>query len=70
MLITDAGRRVLEHPPAIIDTKFLKQFPSFVELFGKSNKPDIDEAEEIPEVAYSYLENPVIFLLTKNLINI
>ena len=35
VLITDAGRRVLEHPPAIIDTKFLKQFPSFVELFGK-----------------------------------
>jgi len=38
-------------------------------LCGKSNKPDIDEAEEIPEVVSS-LENPVSFLLTKKIINI
>lgn len=43
--ITEAGREVLANNISSIDTEFLKQFPAFVEFFGRKNAeilPDKD----------------------------
>jgi restriction system protein len=37
--LTDRGRKILRNPPAMIDVKFLRQFPEFLE-FQKSTRSD------------------------------
>jgi restriction system protein len=44
--ITDEGKRVLENPPARIDGKFLKQFPSYREFRQRGKSSDSVEPPE------------------------
>lgn len=38
--ITEEGRQVANHPPELVDVKFLRQFPSFVNFMNRSQAPD------------------------------
>jgi restriction system protein len=41
--VTNAGRKVLAENVTAIDNEFLKQFPSFVEFFGRKNLESLHE---------------------------
>jgi len=49
--ITEAGRQVLDNPPEILNVRFLKRFPSFVEFHTMSPKPDPEPGTLISEDA-------------------
>jgi restriction system protein len=45
--ISDLGLRVLDQKPAIINVKFLKQYPSYLAFIGKSESGDTPEAVNV-----------------------
>jgi restriction system protein len=47
--ITDAGRQVLEHPPARIDINFLKRFPVFLAFRATVSEPDTAATDQQAE---------------------
>jgi restriction system protein len=47
-LITEAGRKVVQQKPKLIDRAFLMQFPSFAEWMGRTDPPADDETSPNP----------------------
>ncbi len=45
--ISDLGQKVLAQKPAVINVKFLKQFPTYLTFIGKSSSADAPEAADI-----------------------
>lgn len=45
-LITSLGEELLKSPPKVLDTNYLKKYPSFLEFYNTNNKKDISTTND------------------------
>ena len=72
-LITSLGEELLKSPPEVLDTNYLKKYPSFLEFYNTNNKKDIsttnDRSEELtPEDMLEYASKQLKAVLEDELL--